>query len=540
MRRLLHVLMPVFLMFSLLPLKAQKKEGNVFKKGTDEYKMFMARQDFFGGDYRSALNKYKEVEKNRPNDASVHFFIGECLYMMKEYEDAVTSLEKSKSISSTAHEDLLLVLGRSYHARGMVDKALESLAAYRATISGSQKKISESEVDLLISQCNIAKEMMKKPVNVKIIQLIDLNSQYDDKKPVLANGDKTLVFTSRRPMGDKSQVDKEGDYGYKEDVYESYWNEERRNWSQAEMMRGPINTPEYDACTSISFDGNYMFIYRNGGEARGGEIMMSKKSTAGKWKSPEILLKPINTSYFEDGACLSPDGQTLYFVSERPGGLGRGGDIYMSKKTGDGWGEPVNMGAPVNSPYDEQNPVLTPDGKTMFFASDRPESMGFHDIFRTTLGEDGKWTSPVNVGYPINSCALETKFVVTGDRKSGFIATVRDSGIGEQDIYLVDLSNYDVVAGKTIEAPKKAQLSGKITGAENLGISAEIRVLDKATGVLVTVSRSSSDGTYLFEFQYDKPVKIEVSAEGYQSGGFEIHLSPGKSETRDLALIKNN
>lgn len=520
---------------------SQKTDANVLKKGTDEYKLFMAKQKFFGGDYRSALNMYKEVEKNRPNDAAIHFHIGECYYMMKTYEDALDELEKAKTLSPTAHPELSLVLGRTYHVRGMIDKAIEELNVYRKTIAENQKKITESEVDVEIAQCNVAKQMMAKPVNVKLIQLLDLNSQYDDKGPVLTNNDKSLIITSRRPLGDKSKVDAEGDYGYYDDVYESFWNDEKRTWSAAELMRGPINTEGYDACNSISQDGTTMFIYRNDpSEARGGEIFMSKKSTSGKWKTPEMLLKPISTSYYEDGACISPDGSTLYFVSERPGGLGRG-DIYVSKKAGEVWGEPMNIGAPVNSAFDENGLYLAPDGKTLFFCSNGPGSIGFYDIFWTSLGSDGKWSVPVNVGYPINSTGLETKFVMTADKKAAYISTVRDSGLGERDVYMVDISNYDVMTGvSAANTPKTATITGKITGIDGVALSADVRILDKTTGSQASMTKSGADGMYSIEFPGDKVFIMEVSVEGYQKTSQDISIPTGKTEVKDISLTKNN
>ncbi|MBI4931678.1 MAG: PD40 domain-containing protein [Bacteroidetes bacterium] len=521
---------------------SQKDDTNVFTKGTDEYKMFMARQDFFGGDYRSALNKYKEVEKNRPNDGAVHFYIGECYYMMKTYEDALDELEKAKSLNPSATAELPLLLGKTYHMRSLIDKALDELNIYRKSIADNSKKITESEVDVEIAQCNVAKELMSKPVNVKLISLVDINSQYDDKGPVLTNADKTIIFTSRRPADDKSKTDTEGDYGFYDDVYESYWSDEKRTWLSAEPIRGPINTPGYDAVTSISPDGTMMFLYRNDpAEARGGEIFLSRKATSGKWKTPEILLKPVNTSYYEDAACISPDGNTLYFISERPGGLGRG-DIYESKKAGEVWAEPVNIGAPVNTPFDENGLYLLPDGKTLFFCSNGPASMGSYDIFKTTLGSDGKWTSPVNVGCPINSVAMETKFVMTADKKTAYIASVRDSGLGERDIVMIDISNYDVMTAVNIlSITTISTLKGKVMSSDSAhaALFVEIRIIDKATGAQVTMTKSGEDGSYSIEFPGDKQYILEIKPDGYQKFSEEISVPAGKTSSKDITLIKN-
>jgi hypothetical protein len=424
----------------------------------------------------------------------------------------------------------------------MLDKALDELNAYRKSVADNQKKIIDSDVDVEIAQCNVAKQLIAHPIDVKIIPLLDLNSQYDDKGPVLTNGDKTMIFTSRRPSDDKSKTDKEGDYGYFDNVYESIWNEEKKTWASADLIRGPINTNDgYAACSSISSDGSTMFIYRNGqNEGRGGDIFISKKTTSGKWKSPEVLLKPVNTSYYEDAACLSPDGNTLYFVSERPGGLGRA-DIYTSKKTGDGWAEPVNLGAPVNTPYDENGLYLCPDGKTLFFCSDNPTSMGSYDIFKTTLGDNGKWSTPVNLGYPINSVAMESKFVMTADHQTAYISTVRENGQGERDIFMVDLSNYDIMKGASTVVPKST-LKGKIKGSDSTAtaISAEIRILDKATSAQIALTKSGADGTYLIELPANKQYILEINADGFKKFSEEIAIPSGQTLSKDIILNKNN
>ncbi|MFH1004928.1 MAG: tetratricopeptide repeat protein [Bacteroidota bacterium] len=522
---------------------------NIIEKSGDELKMFNARQDFFGGSYRSAVNKYKEVLKNRPLDGAVHFFLGECYYMMRDYNSAFEFLEKAKSLNPAAHEDLHLVLGKTYHVKCQLDKALSEFNEYKKLIGINIKKIKTSDVDMYIMQCNLAKKLMSTPVNAKVTSIgVQVNSEYDDKGPVLSSDEKFLYFTSRRPSTDKAKTDKEGDVGFFDDVYETLWDEETKSWTASELMRGPINTEGYDACNSISKDGQMMFVYRNNPtEARGGEIYMSQKSTSGKWKTPDILLKPINTSYYEDAACISPDGNTLYFVSERPGGLGDG-DIWMSKKGPEkNWMEPVNIGAPVNSSYDENGLFLHPDGKTLFFCSNGPGSMGSYDIFKTTLQNNGKWSTPINLGYPINSVSMESKFVLSSNNKTAYISSVRDTGLGERDIYVVDMTNYPIMnelaasSNPPDKVEMKTQISiikGNVTTVEGKPVSAEIKISDKETGVLIVSATSNNNGNYSFELATKKNYLIEINKNKFQKVSEEFSLPAGK-ENQPFILIKN-
>jgi Tol biopolymer transport system component len=205
----------------------------------------------------------------------------------------------------------------------------------------STSKIKESDIDLYIGNVSTAKELMAHPIDVKITNLGDnINSQYSDRRPSITADGKTMVFTSRRPEG-KSGTDILGDNKYYDHIYMSSWNEETKMWNPADFMKGSVNSNGHDAVSSISQDGKQIFLYRNNDDdARGGEIFVSKVSSSGKWGAPVIMGKPINSSFFEDGACLSADGQTLYFISERGqeikakgGQKGYGnGDIWMSKR----------------------------------------------------------------------------------------------------------------------------------------------------------------------------------------------------------------
>ena len=519
----------VVLMFSISAVSAQK---SVIEKSEDQIKMFNAQQLFYSGSYQAALTIYNDVLKDRPNDANVIFHIAECYFGFAQYPQALENAQKAKSIDAKANENISLLLGKLYFMNGKLDEALAEFTAYKTTIGTDAKKTKESDVDVFLSQVNKAKELMAKPVDVKIENVGDvINSQYDDKNPSITADGKTMIFTSRRP-GKSSALDVEGDKKYFEDVYISRWDSINKKWMEAELLPGYVNTEGHDACTSISPDGKTIFIYKNDidGESRGGDIYYSKLSSSGKWGVPKSMGSPINTTYFEGGACISPDGNTLYFVSERPTGYGHA-DIYSSKrKNQTEWDVPVNLGPDVNSAEDEGGIFLAPDGKTLFFSSNGMNSMGGYDIFKT-VNENGKWSKPVNLGYPINTIDNDMSLTLSVDAQTAYFTSDRKGGSGDLDIYKLDLANYPVLEKdmKRKAIDSLAILKGTVFNAKDgSAMEAEIVIFNEA-GVQVGNTRSSSgSGDYFITLVSGKTYEIKIQVEGYKPIDEKVEIKSAK------------
>ena len=149
--------------------------------------------------------------------------------------------------------------------------------------------------------------------------------------------------------------------------------------------------------------------------------------------------KNINTSYHESSACYSPDGKSVYFVTDKPdGGLGDR-DIYISNKDEKGkWGKAINLGPTINTQYGEEGVFIHPDGKTLYFSSQGHKSMGGYDIFKSVLNTETKvWSEPENIGYPVNTPDDDVFFVTSASGKHGYYASFNATGYGEKDIYMV-------------------------------------------------------------------------------------------------------
>jgi Tol biopolymer transport system component len=507
-------------------------QKNIIDKSGDELKLFNASQAYLAGDYVKSVNLYKEVLANKPNDASIIFHIGQCYFSMYETDKALEQFEKAKSINENADPGIRYMVGRCYQIKGRIDDAMTEYSAARTANASNPATL--KEIDYYFAQCQTAKSLMATPKPVKVINLgAAVNSPYDDKRPSITSDRKTMIFTSRRPDGRNANQDNQGDGGYFEDIYICNWDSAKMTWGEADLVKGAVNTEGHDASCSISPDGKQLFVYVNSEESGGaGDICVSKKSSSGKWGTPKNMGKGINTSYFEDGAVLSPDGNTLYFMSERgqdlpwKGQKGYGhSDIWMCKKVDKNkWGDPVNLGPTINTEYDEGGIYPAPDGKTLYFCSNGHNSMGGYDIFMTRW-ENNQWTTPINVGYPINTIGNERMFLLSPDGKTAYVDSDREGGIGERDIWMVDLTE---MLPKPHTGPYMSLMTGSVYNGDGKPMAVEIAIYD-ASGTKVTTVNSSDAGNYQVSLEGDKTYEVRIEAPGYKPVKEPLELGVDKS-----------
>lgn len=403
-----------------------------------KYQLLKAKSKFSDEDYNGALVILKQMDIAKANDVAINFMLGECYFETHSFDKAIEHFELSKQINGNYNKLLYLELGQCYQAQGELDKAVKEYEVYNSRLLTKKEK-KDSTGYKFITQINFAKSMINQPLNITIKNLgLTVNSLYTDAAPCISADGSTLIFTSRRP--DNKGAGQDANTGsYFDDIYMSKWDASKQAWSEAVPVE-ELNTEGYDASLSFSPDGNTLYTYRNvPKETKSGDIYFAKKKDD-KWSTARPLGSPINSSFFESSACLSPDGNTLYFISERKKGFGNG-DIWKSTKiSATEWGEPVNLGPIINTAEDEIGVFISPDGNTLYFSSKGHNSIGGYDIFKSTL-ENGKWTKPVNVGYPINTLKDDIHFVVRTDNKKAYLSSRRDDGNGEYDIYEIDLSN---------------------------------------------------------------------------------------------------
>lgn len=528
----LIILICSLLIFSTGAFAQKGKKGNVFSNAADEARLFSAKQKLLAGQYLSALNSFRELENDNPGNAVVKFYIAQCFFNLSQFQEAKKSLLKALEINVNVKPETHMIMGRVYQMEDSFDLALKEYALFK---SSAKDKEMQEDVDTFISQCENAKNMVANPVPVVITNLgPGINSKYDDKNPCITADGKQLVFTTRRPETTNDPMDIEGDGKYFENIYIAHWDTTTLSFSTAAGVSKSINTKAHDAVTSISPDGKQIFIYYNDMKdpaKRGGSVYVSKV-TNGKWKNPESMGKPINSSYWEGGACVSPDGKRYFFSSERKGSYG-GSDIWMVEKKGkSGWGTPVNLGPEINTPYDEAGMFLAPDGKTLFFCSNGPKSMGGYDVFKTVY-EKGKWSAPVNVGYPINSSGKEGQLTISADARYAYISSDRKGGFGENDIYVIDLKDYAILEpdGKKKIANGLSILRGTIRdGNEGYGVQDVEIILKDENNTQIASTQTNESGEYFFTTHAGKYVLV-IRKKGYMEISETVDIARSEKET---------
>ena len=504
------LLLVVLGLFLFSTVSAQVTNEADFKK-----KFALVDGYLYDGDYYKALPIAKELYGYDSSNANIAYMLGTSyLGASPDRKKAIYYLEQAIMLSppspmykesdykeKTAPGITYYNLAKAYHFTYRFDDAISNYYNYRSFVDLEDVN-TYSEVKHQIEYSENAKLLIEEPVNIKVQSLGSvINSKYEEYSPVISGDGNTLIFTSRREgTGGKLFLDGK----YYEDIYIA--KKEKGKWTTPRSIGVNINTEGHEATIGLSPDGQQLFIYKD--DNGDGNIYMSKLNGA-EWSKPEKLGGEINTGSWETHATVSADGQNLFIVSNRSGSLG-GRDIYKISLLPDGtWGKAENLGATINTAFDEEAPFFAADGKTLIFSSQGHNSMGGFDIF-TSENIDGAWSTPVNIGYPINSPEDDVFFVTTPDGHYAYYSSRMEGGMGEKDIYLIELTE-----------KKKESLTvmkGVVILENSPEILANIIVADARTNAVTGIYKpNKSTGSYIFILQPGATYNVTYECDGYQS-----------------------
>jgi outer membrane protein OmpA-like peptidoglycan-associated protein len=369
---------------------------------------------------------------------------------------ALTDVDKNYDMYSaketSAPTDVYYHIARCYHLDEQLDKAKEYYSKFIESSASKSELIAKAKLRLI--QCDIAKDLIANPKKAIVSNLGPvINTVYPEYSPVISLDGTSLYYTSRRQWDDQSTDDYKDPQlnQYPEDIYVSY-HQLDQNWTSPVRLPfcvGKVN----EATVTISSDERRVYTYED--RTGNGDIYFSDFKNNEFQTLTKLGYKDLNTKYWETHCTVTPDGQQMYFVSDRPGGLG-GRDIYRIVKLPNGvWSDPINLGPTINTPYDEDCPFIAVDNKTLYFSSNGPQSMGDFDIFVSIRDDKDVWSTPFNLGYPINSTGDDVFYTTTADGKTGYLASFRKNGLGEKDIYeikndFLGMKNIAVLKGRII------------------------------------------------------------------------------------------
>jgi outer membrane protein OmpA-like peptidoglycan-associated protein len=432
----------IVLSLSVLRLQAQDNQAlsNLLTSQGDALYYREGKKDL-------ALAKYREAIEKNPENLKANYMAGICyfqgyrkslslLYFLKVFEKN-PSFTADIKLNSDLFPDLEFLIAKAFQSGNNFEKAAE----YYERFEKSLKSNAASRFALLHkgdavrtatrkkNECKVAVALQKKRTDRYAVNQRSINSPFPDYGPVLSADGKSMFFTSRRPGGPSDALDE--DLHYFEDIYLTRQSDSGK-WQEPALMEA-LCSPGHESVASLTPDGSILYISRGDGN---GDLYSCSTDGSGRWTKPESLGKNINSENRETSCFPSPDGMRLYFTSDRPGGFG-GLDIYLSLKRSNGkWGVPVNLGARVNTPADEDAPSLSKDGKSLIYSSKGPKSMGGYDILSIPLDSTGmpKGTAE-NFGIPANSSDDDNTFFPEDQLNQGYFTSYRENGQGDLDLY---------------------------------------------------------------------------------------------------------
>ncbi len=462
-RKLFYIIFSIFLLASQVSFS----QGKWFKE-----KFMDAEYYFMYEDYKHALPLYLELYKEDSTNANLAYRIGLCYFNSTDpkgkrkslpyFEKAIKNMTDDYNEGSykenKAPYEAMFYLANVYRFVGRYQDAINMFEAFKKKIPIKNTFYIEY-VNREIQATKNAIELMKYKVQVEIIKLDSIlgggNKDMDNPLafgrmndsiirncPVVSDDEKTIVFTQGNKNKFNIEIDLE-DEGADYQMDSIYYSKKvNGKWTKPKNI-SPILSSKYDKMvpTSLNADGTelYLVIDKNDN----GDIYVSKFYD-GTWHKAKKLNKHINTKYWESHASISADGKALYFTSDRPGGYG-GLDIYVSYRDDNGdWGPAINLGKTINTKYDEETPFILNDGKTLYFSSQGHYSMGGFDVFHSKKLDNGRWTTPLNLGYPISTVGNDLFYLPKKNGEYAFFALNSNEreieGTEENDIYALKIT----------------------------------------------------------------------------------------------------
>ena len=487
------------------------------KKAVKAYEA--AEEAFQRRDYKKAHQQLLKAVLGDPNYAEAWLLEGEIGMETEDYDLAVLGYENALLSDSLVFPPAAITLARLYDTQGNYKREIALLSWYLS--KRFNNAFIEATANEQLEKATFRDWAVCHPVPFEPENLgATINLSSNEYVNMLSFDGTQLLFTRK--------ISLDNDY-QKEFLFVSHLD--NGQWTEPQPLAFSDFPQDVDpGAAFISADGKKLYLTGCGWSRDSSCDIYVSEWENGRWAMPKPLSGDINTRSWESQPCVSSDGKELYFISRRSGQA----DIYCAKRNMDGtWGEPQNLGEPVNTKGTEMAPFLHPDGHTLYFSSDTHVGMGGFDLFMSRRGADGQWQEPVNLGFPINTSGDEINFFVAANGKTAFLSSQREGGQGGYDIYTFELpeeirsdsANYLATVDVVELVPGDAVILQNIQFEYNSSALTE----DSESGIQM-----------LLEFLQRNPdLKVELAGhtDNVGSDSYNLKLSSERAEVVRQALV---
>ncbi len=473
-----------------------------------------AMENFQSKDMLSCESNLLKAIKEDEQFLEAHMLLGNIYDEQKLTEKAINSYNNVVDIDPEFYEGIYFNLGTNEISIGRYAEAKQHFEKFLTYEKQNPKYVKRAE--FFLTSCNFAIQAMKNPVPFTPENIGDsVNSVNNDYSPTLTVDEQKLILTVLRPSDANTihSSDKEEDFYMCLKTADSVWGKARK-------IGAPLNSHGNEGAQSIAPDGNTLyFTICNRADGMGScDLYVSERKGTG-WSTPVNMGIRVNSGAWDSQPSISPDGKTLYFASAREGGKGLM-DIWKTSKNENGvWTAPVNLGDSINTVYSEMSPFIHSDGKTLYFTSTGHPGMGGMDIFYSKLKDDGQWSTPKNLGYPINTFSDEGYLIVNARGNKAYFSSDKYGGVGGMDIYTFEL--YEEARPTAVTYMKGTVYDAK--SQKRLG--AKFELIDLTTSEVAAQSFSDPQtGEFMVSLPTDRNYALNVSKENYlfYSENFEV------------------
>jgi outer membrane protein OmpA-like peptidoglycan-associated protein/tetratricopeptide (TPR) repeat protein len=472
--------------------------------------------DFF---YNQAFPLLREVEKSDPEFAGTYYYLGIVYTFRKEKRNLTAAkryFEKTIDLCPDFNIDVHYHLANIAFGAGEFEETIQQIDKYLAF----QAQIDNDEylvyAKMLKNDAVEKRDLFSTTVPFNPVVVKGISSKFSEYLVIISPDNELAFYTRQQPISDKLSA-----YASDAGFAEKFFMSERMSngeFDAGREMGAPFNRRQNEGGATLTIDNRELFYTvcewtmcsQRNERYYNCDIYYTRKEF-GNWIEIEPLSGNVNTPcYWESMPSISSDGQTLYFTSDRPGGFG-GYDLYESNRKPDGtWTEPVNLGAKINTPGNEKTPFIHTDSQTLYFSSDGRPGMGGYDIYFSKKMDNGTWTEPKNIGYPINTQYDDIGFIVSTDGRYGYFSSDRlGLGPGGSDFYSFEL--YEAAR------PEKVLfIKGDITDDKtNTPVEARVELRNLDTKVIHHIPVDSETGKYVVALPFKSDYVLTVKKEDY-------------------------